>query len=650
VKLLWHLTKRDLRHFWIPVAFLAVIQGLEFWVGSHMIRDDGSDVEAYGKLAVDAGILWAIRLMVTYVLAAVVIHEDPIVGPAGWRTRPISRLKLMGAKLLSLLLLLGIVPVLVCLPWWIAIGFDAADAAHAALATLGLQMAVVLLAVPVAALTNGIGRFLLCTLVGGVVAFTSVLLLAESAGSLDSVSYWATESRILMMLVVGAVGWLAILVHQFLTTRWCRSVVMVLVVMAALEAVLFGWHWEAPAVWAFMPKEAAAGGSQVKAAVDRVVVGDPDKANALRPLYVSISLRDVPRDLFVQSIFAQQSLTWADGSKVEVSYPYSSSSGQAQNLGTIARSLSVKPSADTLWDWNERWARRSLVPRGWLGGAEMSPPIWLSPQNDRRILAKPADYKATVWLGLFRSAVVGERLAQVGSRFDHASAHGRISAVETHSDDQLLRVTIREVRPASYWTNFFHGVGDTSSSSLHYFLVNADRTNVLQADDESRGLPVIIGAAEIQMRKLFFPPNFRLREHEIKAEREAPMELDGATVAAVIEPEVERFTRRIESLPLPVPQAKYGARIRAALVTVRGAVGKPLEKVRLYPTLRSALRAAGGLSDDADPSHVAIIRSDPSGKTTRIVVDVEAYLQSGDATAVDQPLESGDIVEVPRQE
>src|ERR1700690_1965654 len=177
MNLAWHIAKKDMRRFWAPAALLCATAALRFGVGASLLLSDDSDRLRFVRMQVYANLLCAIGLFVTYLLVAAMVHEDAVGGPEFWQARPISGLKLLAGKALGLLLMLGLLPVLVTLLWWLFCGLGWPEICRAAAETLAVQMGVVILALPLAAVTREYGRFLLWTVVG-VVAFLSTAALS----------------------------------------------------------------------------------------------------------------------------------------------------------------------------------------------------------------------------------------------------------------------------------------------------------------------------------------------------------------------------------------------------------------------------------------------------------------------------------------
>src|SRR5882724_1199119 len=169
MKLTWHIVKKDFQRLWVPLALWSLLLAAKVAIGWTML--EGSSVTLgwsanaeqmwLNRMTLYSNLLIALDILVNYVLAGVLIHEDALLGTQlFWRTRPISGARLLGAKLLGAALMFGAVPVLVWLPWWLHCSYGRAQIASAVIEVLFWQMLITLPALLMAALTDQFGRFL----------------------------------------------------------------------------------------------------------------------------------------------------------------------------------------------------------------------------------------------------------------------------------------------------------------------------------------------------------------------------------------------------------------------------------------------------------------------------------------------------------
>jgi hypothetical protein len=115
-----HIVRKDLKRFWAPLLLPCAITVIRFGIGSRLLQANDPSSVWFERMALGANLLWGIGLVVTFVMAAAIIQEDSVAGPAFWQTRPISGSRLVAAKSLGLILMLGLLPVSLSIPWWLA--------------------------------------------------------------------------------------------------------------------------------------------------------------------------------------------------------------------------------------------------------------------------------------------------------------------------------------------------------------------------------------------------------------------------------------------------------------------------------------------------------------------------------------------------
>lgn len=244
--LVWHIFKKDARLMRGPLVAWVGMQVATFIIAGLMVFPMTAD-SRQGLTGWDSGPAWmdwvagghilflTITWMSAYFFAAIPLHEDAVSSPeALWRTRPIARWELLGAKLLGLFVFFILLPVLLRLPWWLAHGFSRREMALAAFETGQASGAIVGLALALACLTTSAGQFYRWTLVvvGGVAATVFLLLttLMDHRASPPLFAYgphWAgTGMMIAVPLTLVAIG-------QFLAPNRLRSGLLVAVFLFA---------------------------------------------------------------------------------------------------------------------------------------------------------------------------------------------------------------------------------------------------------------------------------------------------------------------------------------------------------------------------------------------------------------------------------
>lgn len=216
MNLLLHIVAKDfrgLRDRWI------------YWVGAMVIKTAaalwlvwgrGVDATTYEYVCKSLLILVPTELALTYLLTAMIVQADPLVGEQPfWRTRPVSGARMLAAKMLSLFLLLGLPVCVVALPWWWACGGGLANIASVAALMLLIQAAIMLPAVVVSSLTDSLGRFLVWSLLlvtgFGVAGVANPLLLVR-AGPSDAA---LASSRLTVFFALAVLTGVMVVVWQY---------------------------------------------------------------------------------------------------------------------------------------------------------------------------------------------------------------------------------------------------------------------------------------------------------------------------------------------------------------------------------------------------------------------------------------------------
>lgn len=159
MSLIWHIVRKDARRLWIPLVGWGVLinaqHGAEWRLHEAVLELPAWRTMIEGLIIV----LFVLRLVVAYILAAGLVFEDPAAGTtAFWMTRPISGGRMLGAKVVGGLVLLVALPIGIGLPWW-SLGTNG----FSPLQVGGWQTGIVLGGVAVAALTTSVPRFVAWT-------------------------------------------------------------------------------------------------------------------------------------------------------------------------------------------------------------------------------------------------------------------------------------------------------------------------------------------------------------------------------------------------------------------------------------------------------------------------------------------------------
>jgi hypothetical protein len=410
MKLTWHIVKKDLqRHRW-ALAFLAAILGLEVWIGFRAFADDQP---GYGTFLFSSGSLWeahnsslavglvVLEFLLSYSLVSAFVHEDPLVGAqAEWRTRPISGARLLGAKVLGLTLALVLGPVLVLLPWWIGCGFGGMEILRAAGATLAMKGWLVVLALPLAALTRSYGRYMLWTFVVLLTGLFALRFVWGKAFSFNA-SGALVQTRFWMCLGIVVMTVLGLTVHQFLTRRTWRSVA--LFVTGLLVAVGVSRFWP----WAWVGANPSA--QLVPARKITLVTGQPkfmkQPVSDKVVITVPVEVRGWPKNYVFSALPFTQIWQGPEGETTEIR------ANMTKNFYAEARDLLALQADPSM----EPWCKAI----GSLPAAEAE-----------RLRMGSAVWRRTKGLFVQRVEVVSEQALRVGQTWSQGSAARKIVSIE----------------------------------------------------------------------------------------------------------------------------------------------------------------------------------------------------------------------------
>ena len=180
---LGHIVRKDLRRYRLPaglwLAFSALATswfGLAPWVMGEAAAD------ALGLLKNWSYMTQAMSTVIGYLLAGALVIEDPAgETSAFWRTRPISRGRMFGAKLVSCGILFVAAPVLALVVVWLAFGFSGGAILAAASDALFWYAVMVFAAVAIASVSPDLPRFLFSSMLLVLVVAIGGLLAGRAA-------------------------------------------------------------------------------------------------------------------------------------------------------------------------------------------------------------------------------------------------------------------------------------------------------------------------------------------------------------------------------------------------------------------------------------------------------------------------------------
>lgn len=473
MKLTWHIVMKDLRRFRWFIAVLATVMGTKIGIGVWAMNSTLGGAE-FNRIWEGSGqgtglVLVVLEVVLSYLFVAAAVQEDPLVGRGmEWRTRPISGARLLGAKTLTIGLVVAVMPVLIALPWWVACGFGAGELVRAIGTTVTLQLVIALMALPLAVLTDGYARFLLWTVmlwfgVSSILSLPSTFAGAKLSPELD-----ATRSA--LALAVAAVVAVGVGVHQFLTLHTKRGIGLIAGAVVVNLVVLSFWPW------AFVasdvgPKTAAGNGIGV-------VVGEtrfqPTRGDN-RTVVTGFRVQGIPVGYRVQATKVQQVWTWSDGAQYE-------RSGLRFRQRLLPETAGVSPATTTGGGFD----------RVLFGRTEIQVPMTTA---ERLETERPA-LRAVVNLHLSREIEEPALPLKLGEEHRVADGMTRIIGVERTGDELHVNlVAWRSMAKTGKRVFFMFGNG---MSFLTFRLVDADGTRSLSG----RAKWNTFGVAEVEIQRI----------------------------------------------------------------------------------------------------------------------------------------------------
>ena len=243
MKLAWHIIRKDLvRLKWILLLWAIVLIG-----GLALAALQASlDVEGYTPFYIAARVtLSGFVPLIVFGMVMGLIHDDPVADiDAFWITRPISGGDLLIAKTAAWALL-GLVPVLVLLPFWLSYDYNWSLVGHAIRQTYSLHLVLAALALPFAVISANGSRFVMNLLLaaGVVTVLALVSSLGDSAGGRSS-DPELTQSKAWLLAALWVAATATVVPLQFLRRRTWRSVAVLSAAVVLGYSVTTWWSWE----------------------------------------------------------------------------------------------------------------------------------------------------------------------------------------------------------------------------------------------------------------------------------------------------------------------------------------------------------------------------------------------------------------------
>lgn len=327
MRLIWHIVKKDIARERWALALWSLLFLMQIGLGVFLRHNDGLDADLISNGQTFNSVLVFLEFATAYILVARLVQADALTGSSMfWLTRPISGARLLAAKILGALLLFGVLPILLLLPWWIYCSFGLRDILWVALEVFGWQVLVIAAAFLVASLADDLGRVLLWTLLLGMALFGWMVLwqslfVTRLIGAEGVAVPGVIYTRVLLGALILIVGSASLGVHQFVTRRLVRSMILAVGCMGLIALIGQTWRWDwsqSLLRWQQLPHAFDAGSSVTKnvtLAMERADVSSIDRRKKKETAMVRLSwqVRGVPEELVVGFTDVIQTWTWPDG-------------------------------------------------------------------------------------------------------------------------------------------------------------------------------------------------------------------------------------------------------------------------------------------------------------------------------------------------
>jgi hypothetical protein len=251
VSLLWHIFLKDLRRLRLPLAIWSTLQLLaQLGPGFVWSLPTLTAKETEFLLYTLAGI-HALSWLAAFDFAIRLIQVDSAArSDAFWRTRPISGLRLLAAKLLALVLFIALAALPALLSTLVSSTTPHASASALIEVTIQTHLVLATLAVPFAALTRSYRQSLLLSVAAFIliVVVTAWIHLVYDPAGTDLYQPRMTLAALIMLTAT-----VVILINQYITCRLARSLRIAALVTLATTLILAFWPWRFPLLQPSLP-------------------------------------------------------------------------------------------------------------------------------------------------------------------------------------------------------------------------------------------------------------------------------------------------------------------------------------------------------------------------------------------------------------
>ena len=474
-----HLIRKDLRHFRLAALFWAILVAAQIILTNRLLLAGPSDGDWYMLMSGFVNLLYFLGLVFGYLFAGMIVLADAPAGSVShWQTRPVSGGRLLAAKTVTGILIIGVLPVLLWLPWWIYCGFGPGGIVQSAAVILAVNLMPAVVGGALAVVVDQVGRFMMLTMI--MVAALLVFAMTSLVPSETSATLIGTRMLLcLVSLLLSAV--LAIAV-QYRTRRVTLSGGMLAAGVVVMLIIRTWWPLDlvtSVARYWNKPSQPMTGTAKVTGRIwNAQLEARNNKDGQSEPfITVSLGLAGVPEDLYVSGGVAEVELSWPDGTKVRREQVKLGEYEKSNRGVALRRALGFGPE---LYHWPKSWDPeteakltadkekmdrrnrehsagkrivRTVVPADLTTSLKFEIPV--SPAIATKVRLAPPVCRVTAIVETNRPVILGEMPLVQGAAIVH---DGRVTVVkfqrwnQTHKQPGQLEVTyggaLTSVKPA----------------------------------------------------------------------------------------------------------------------------------------------------------------------------------------------------------
>ncbi|MBI5381273.1 MAG: hypothetical protein HZA31_05175 [Opitutae bacterium] len=479
MNLTWHIIKKDaLRMRWALLLWVLLLVG-EVALNWLLLSPSVIDPEGVERLKVTMQFSTLIGTVVTYLMVAAWVLEEPLVGTdMFWVTRPISGGRLLGAKVLGILLVFGGMSLAVRLPWVWYCGFDVAQIGRFALTNTLSLSAYSLVAMAVASLTGKSSRFLLGTLLMLLTGFVILSLQIYQRG--DRLNEAVLSGRFLLASLLATGGCIAVVVWMYLKRRLPAACVMMGGAVWLIVLIMTCAPWTQNELW---PEklEPVAGSDAITLEIvgTNIEAAKANSANQYMAKQLTLWVRcgKLPEGLQFDSGTADVELSWPDGTvlrRAATTFVARSDDQPVRYALAMPAKSSDVETAKRLAEERQNQPRPSTQVKSPLAlaikrdageslGAVM---VGITPPEADRIAKEPPVCTAHVRLPVKRMVALMEMPLRSG---ETKAAHGVRTKVIT-ADEELGALNNRTQKPARIVKLTVSSASATNIAPIYYCL------------------------------------------------------------------------------------------------------------------------------------------------------------------------------------